>query len=114
MSLIELTLLILQLNQLVDRELHKGVTVEEAEHHIDVGDLFEWLGRKFEGEIDLSIYRDRPSAGEITDGLQAILGAYRGRERRKWGVENNGICLLIAWVNELVQQRKWKEDARNA
>ena len=38
-------------------------------------------------------------------GLQDILGTYNGREHRKLGVENNGICLLIAWVNELVQQR---------
>jgi hypothetical protein len=109
MTLIDLTFLILQLNKQVDRDLHKGVSVHEVEQHIEEGDVMGWLGEKFKGGIDLSIYRERPSAREITKGLQDLLGGYAGRERRKWGIEHNGICLLIAWVNELIQQRVWKD-----
>jgi hypothetical protein len=60
---------------------------------------------------DLSIHEGRAgraSEKEITQGLQDILGGYRGLERRKWGISHNGICLLIAWVNELVQQHAWQ------
>lgn len=109
MTLIDLTFLIIGLNHLVDYDFHRDVSLAEVEEHIEKGDVFEWLGKRFEGHIDLSIYRDRSSAQEITAGLQDLLGGYRGSERRKWGVEHNGICLLIAWVNELVQQRKWQE-----
>jgi hypothetical protein len=111
MTLTELTFLILNLNSLVDGGHHEATPMEEAKEHIDRGDVFEWLSEKFKGHIDLSIYRaDGDARREITKGLHDILGAYRGRERRKWGVENNGICLLIAWVNELVQQRAFKLD----
>ena len=113
MTLIDLTFLIIGLNHLVDYGHHEGVTIDEVEDHIERGDLFPWLRKKFDGHIDLSIYEGRPVEMEITKGLQDILGGYRGRERRKWGVQHNGVCLLIAWVNELVQQRAWK-DARSS
>jgi hypothetical protein len=114
MTLTDLTFLILNLNSLVDRDLHKGVSLDEAKQHIERGDVLDWLEKKFGVDMDLSIYRDRPSAHEITEGLRQILGGNNGRERRKWGVEHNGICLLVAWVNELVQQRTWKERDRAA
>ena len=38
---------------------------------------------------------------------------HRGNERRKFGVSNNGICLLIAWLAELVQRRAWKDEPAN-
>jgi hypothetical protein len=114
MTLVDLTFLILGLNHLVDYGHHEGVTIEDVENHIERGDVLDWLDKKFAGHIDLSIYRGRPVAKEITKGLQDILGGYVGKERRKWGVAHNGICLLIAWVNELVQQRAWKEQNRAA
>jgi hypothetical protein len=114
MTLIDLTLLMLGLNHLVDYNFHKDVSIEEAESHIESGDLFEWLDEKFSGHIDLSLHRGRPAAQEITKGLQDLLGGYKGSERRKWGVAHNGICLLIAWVNELIQQRAWTDDERPA
>jgi hypothetical protein len=104
MTLNELTYLILGLNQLVDHGFE--ATIIEVEDHIDGGNLFAWLRRKFAGHIDLTIY-DLTSEQSIVLGLQDILGGYRGQERRKWGVERNGICLLIAWVAELVQRRVW-------
>jgi len=111
-TLTDLTFLILQLNAVVDEDLHRGIPMDEVQRHIEAGDLFAWLATRFGNSIDLSLYGPgaRPEvAAEITEGLNSILGGYQGRERRKWGVENNGICLLIAWVNELVQQRAWKD-----
>jgi len=29
---------------------------------------------------------------------------YAGNERRKWGIENLGLCLLLAWTNKIIQQ----------
>lgn len=105
MNLIHLTFLILQLNHLVDYGYHDGVSLDEVKGHISKGDVLDWLGEKFDGRIDLSLYRANAEAREgITKGLQQILGGYDGAERRKWGVQHNGICLLIAWTNEIIQQ----------
>jgi hypothetical protein len=38
------------------------------------------------------------------DYLQRMCNAYSGDERKKWGVENSGLCLLLAWTNEIIQQ----------
>jgi hypothetical protein len=91
------------------------VSLDEVKQHIKKGDVLDWLGEKFKGHIDLSPYTpNREAHRDITRGLQDILGGYDGRERRKWGVQNNGICLLIAWVNELVQQNEWNARERVA
>jgi hypothetical protein len=104
-TLTDLTLLILQLNHIVDHDLHRGVSIQEAHDHIEAGDVFEWLKKKFGTEIDLSIYQSRPSKDEISKQWQQIFGAYAGDENRRWGISHNGICLLLAWTNEIVQQR---------
>jgi len=32
------------------------------------------------------------------------------RIRKKFGIENNGLCLLISWTAELISRRAWSED----
>jgi len=110
MTLINLTFLILNLNYLVDHGLHAGVSLDEVKQHIRRGDVLDWLGQWFKGSVDVSPYtHDRAVHDEITRGLQELLDGYAGDERRKWGVENNGICLLIAWTAALVQQRALRD-----
>ena len=107
MKLLELTFLILELSALIDSEAHAGVGIDEVEDHIESGDLFTWLKTRFP-TLDLSIYAPTASRNvgeEITAALDRILGGYKGKERRKWGIQNNGICLLLSWTNELIQQR---------
>jgi hypothetical protein len=111
MTLNELTFMIFELNHLVDHGF--DATIAEVEDHIEGGNIFAWLRRKFAGHIDLSIH-DRATEQEILQGLQDILGGYRGQERRKFGVSNNGICLLIAWLAELIQRRAWKDEHAHA
>jgi hypothetical protein len=111
MTLPELTYLIFGLNGLVDHGF--DVTIAEVHDHIEGGNLFAWLRRKFAGHIDLSIH-DLTSEQEIVLGLQDILCGYRGQERRKFGVEHNGLCLLIAWTAELIQRRDWQDLAHAA
>ncbi|MFC3078206.1 hypothetical protein ACFODL_08930 [Phenylobacterium terrae] len=108
--MVSLTFLILQLNALIDAGAK--ATVGEAHAHIVQGDLLPWLKTAFP-EIDLSPYGSgapwADDASEIISELQSLHGGYAGDERRKWGVENNGLSVLLAWVNELVQQRKFHD-----
>jgi hypothetical protein len=100
--LIDLTFLILGLNALIDGG--GVVSMEEAKDHIREGDVLEWLKLKFP-ELDIStlVGPDRTGGAEIVEGLQGLLGGYAGDERRKWGLQNNGLNLLLGWTNELVQ-----------
>jgi hypothetical protein len=105
MTLIDLTVLNLQLNHIIDSDLHHGISLEDARDHIMTGDVFEWLKDTFRDEIDLGIYEKQPSKNEILRQWQRTLARYEGDENRRWGVNHNGICLLVAWTNEIVQQQ---------
>jgi len=113
MTLPELAYLIVSLNHLVDNGF--DATIAEVQAHVAGGSLFEWLRRRFDGHIDLSIwdFYGRTTEDDIENALLDILVNHRGNERRKFGVSNNGICLLIAWLAELVQRRAWKDEPAN-
>lgn len=104
MKLVDLTILILELNAAID---HGDVADwAETKRHIERGDIFDWLrSQKF--SLDLSFHTgERAAIGqEIVSEFQQIHGGYAGQERRKWGVENNGLNLLLAWTNEIIQQK---------
>lgn len=104
MKIVDLTLLILVLNAAIDKG-HK-TDWEETQEHIEAGDIFSWLKTQ-NFSIDLSLYNgDRAHiAEEISQEWQNLYAGYAGSERRKWGVENNGLNLLLAWTNEIIQTK---------
>ena len=108
MTLTNLTYIILELNAAVDTGKYDDIPMSEASEHIQSGDVIAWLKGKAP-DIDLSLLSEE-SGSEYQSALQDIYGGYGGRERRKWGVERRALCLLIAWTNELIQQRRWKAD----
>lgn len=101
MELVKLTLLILKLNALCDSENYDHVTLTEVKDHIRDGDLFPWMEQTFETTFGSWDEGDKRA---INDTLEATRSAYAGEEGRRWGVNNRGLCLLVAWVNEMVQQ----------
>lgn len=108
MKLHSLTYIILETNAAIDTGKYDDVPVREVTKHIESGDVVAWLKTRVP-EMDLSLLRDQDER-EYAVGLSDIYGGYAGQERRKWGIENRGLCLLIAWTNELIQQRFWRED----
>lgn len=94
-----LTLLILEYNH---------ITIDDVHREIKKGTVLRYIAETAAGDADLSQYLDvKDELGfeqQYAKNLQAIHGGYAGQERRKWGVENLGLCLLIAWTNEIVQQ----------
>jgi len=84
---------------LLDRE--EPLAAEEAHQYVEDGSLFAWLSRRYDGEIDLSIFE----AADRDD----VLGRFRALaevadSRRKFGIERNGLALLAAWCFEVLQQ----------
>lgn len=108
-----LTYLILELNSMLDSGKHDRIGLAEVKKHIDDGTILRFIRKRGGKDIDLSILLDTTTYGNFEEyyvgGLQAILDGYGGNERRKWGVEKKGLCLLIAWTNEIIQQGSgWK------
>jgi hypothetical protein len=42
--------------------------------------------------------------------LRHVAGWFEERERRKTGIEKSGVCLVIAWIGEVIQCGQWKID----
>ncbi|QQC65327.1 hypothetical protein [Paraburkholderia ginsengisoli] len=99
MHLSSLTVLAFYLNGAVDAG--KQTSFEEIYSQIEAGTIFEYLKRNVE-RIDLSMLTaaDRK---ELVEEWQRIANAVD--PRRKLAVENNGYCLLLAYVIQGIQQR---------
>jgi hypothetical protein len=113
MKLSALTLLILNLNLLLDTGKYDNISIDEVLIEIDKGTILKYLQDRTQRDIDLSIHMKSDTYGDFESfyvkHLQSLYDAYAGNENRKWGVKNKGLCLLIAWTNEVIQQGSgWK------
>lgn len=107
MKVSALTFLILQLNALVDSGKHNDISIEDVHQAIEGKRVLRFLKDRAGKDIDLSVHMSN-TWGDFEafyeEKLSEIYGGYAGNERRKWGVQNLGLCLLIAWTNEIIQQ----------
>lgn len=107
MKVSTLTALILQINSAIDSGKHNSISIADIHGAIDKRSLLKFLNTACKGDIDLSLHLP----GGI-DGFEAfyenaigrIYDGYAGDERRKWGIQNKGLCLALAWTNEIIQQ----------
>jgi hypothetical protein len=87
---------------------YDDITIEEVHKHINAGTILHFLRDQAGNDINLSSHMDSKAYGDFqgfyVKHLQSIYDAYAGDESRKWGVKNKGLCLLIAWTNEIIQQ----------
>jgi len=107
MKVVHAILFILAVNRALDTGKYDHITQEEVKHHIEAGDLIPWLVTVFGEHTELGFFTQDglPYVGEeLTRRLRRGLNVWGGDERRKWGLENRGLCLLIGWTNELIQQ----------
>lgn len=108
MKVSALTLLILHVNSLIDSRKYDDITINEVHNAIEGKRVLRFLKERAGKDIDLSIHLDSNLYGDFESyyetQLESIYGGYAGRERRKWGVEKSGLCLILAWTNEIIQQ----------
>lgn len=103
MRITSLTFLAFYLNSALDTGKYSDVSFDEVAKHIEEGTIFEFLAARLSGDIDLSIF-DEASKKELIEEWQDILAAVSAR--RKFGIQNNGICLLVAYLLEGIQRRQ--------
>ena len=84
------------------REAYRGRQIARTD------DIIPFLKETTQGDSDFSLYGDDGPYSAFVEyyheQMYQIFGGYAGNERRKWGVENLGLCLLLAWTNEIIQQ----------
>ena len=97
-----LTYLTFELNSLID--LGYSVSLGDAKKICEEKTLFDELERRFpikDTGFDLSIL-DESDRKEISDEFWDMSLAVN--EKRKFGIENKGLCLLIAYSQEMIQR----------
>ena len=100
-----LTYLTFELNALVDKGL--SISQEETKRLCEERRIFDELERRLpfmKTGLDLSVL-NKETREEISEAFRGFVGI---NERRKLGVENNGLCLLIVYTQKII-----KEKARN-
>ena len=127
---------IYQINTAIDTGKYQDISIAEVKEHIKEGDLLPYLKHTFGDDVDLSLFVPIKDLGapdriddtdklsyiksqvqwsaqstkvgdELTESLQRILDVGAGDERKKWGIENSGLCLLSAWTTEIVSWKEW-------
>ena len=107
-KLTALTRLILEINHLIDSGKFDSLKIDEVYDWIEKENIIPSLANLAENHIDLSMYGSdgpyRNFAQYYHEQMKFLYDGYAGGHDRKWGVENLGLCLLLAWTNELIQQ----------
>jgi hypothetical protein len=95
-----LTPLALSLIRCVDRRRYDDISVSEVKGHLEGGTIFPFLADRLGKDLALSLF-DQTELGNIADAWLSIEDTID--ERRKFGVENKGLCLLVAYLVEMMQ-----------
>lgn len=105
MKLLTLTYLIFEVNAAIDTGRHQDITPDEIREKALDGNVIPFIKDKLGDDIDLSLFFDPKTLGELRDTLKVVAGTLHGRERRKVGVERSGLCLLVAYAVEAIQRQ---------
>lgn len=84
---------------LLDKE--EPLDAGQARQYIEDGSLFSWLGRRYDGEIDLSLYEAADEA-DVLERFQALSDTVD--TERTFGVGSSGLALLAAYCFEVLQE----------
>lgn len=94
--------------------LDKGAvkTMQEVRVQIQNKNIIDWLEEEYQIDIfkaDFSLFEQK-HRDYIHEFFYSQWEGYAGNESRKWGIENNGLILLISWATELIRRDFNKDD----
>ncbi len=95
-----LTSLAFSLNWCIDRRRYDDISVPEVKQHIEDGTIFAFLLDRLGKDLDLSLFNEAKLV-KVADAwlrMEDILD-----ERRKFRIDNKGLCLLLAYLVEMMQ-----------
>lgn len=106
-----LAMVIFSLSHMLDTGEHDAITLEQVKRHARAGSLIAFLkecngGSFAQGLFDVRIEFGRWWEEQIAENCDAMDGS----ERRKYGIEKRGLCLLISYTAEIIQHGDLKFD----
>jgi hypothetical protein len=92
------TLLAWEANSMLDQG--ETLDIDETRAKIESGELIDWFAERFASETDMSLYGpdDRNEAARVLADIDGGVDA-----RRKFGVENGGLQLIVALCLQAIQ-----------
>ena len=92
---------------MLDSGKHDDISLKDVKEHLDAGDLIQFLNRRAkqdDGTFDNGFSEAEPTfidwyLARLKDNAKVL----EGRERRKYGIESRGLCLLISYTAEIIQ-----------
>lgn len=106
-KLAPISYLILELTRLIDSGKFHDISIEEVYSWMREEEILSSLQERTSGEIDLSPYGANGAYPGFDvlyhDRMFSYYNAYSSGHFRKWGIENLGLCLLLAWTIELIK-----------
>lgn len=96
---INYTIFAFELNHLIDRG--EKLSFQEVSDHIKDGSLFDWLKKDHGVDVSIITNADRKEMLEFFESLYANVDS-----GRKFGVENEGLNLLLAYCIEWFQENR--------
>ena len=98
-----LTFLAFYLNSALDTGRYADITCDEVQAEVERGTIFDFLADRLGKDMDLSILDDAKRSALCAEWLDMLRSV---SARRKFGVENNGLCLLMSYCLEGIQRRQ--------
>ena len=86
-------------NSLVDEG--ETLNLQETHEKIRSKSLFTWLKNNYGDKLDISLF-SQDNLNSIESFFESLSVATN--ERRKMGIEHNGLCLLVAYCLEAAQR----------
>ncbi len=101
-----ITQFIQEVSALIDRGF--SYPIELVREHIENKDVIDWLKQESKdiAGVCFSIFdneTEKENIEFIHNKLYDYFCGYYGDEKRKWGITNNGLCLLISWSTEIIR-----------
>jgi hypothetical protein len=89
------------LNSLVDKG--EEMPIGEVKKHLASNELLKYLQRKYALEFDMSLFTP-DDFKKIENFFSSCFNSIDAR--KKFGVSNNGLCLLVAYCFEAAQRKE--------
>jgi hypothetical protein len=103
-DVVALTYFGFNVNAAIDEGKGTDLEFDEIYASLERGTLLADLDRRYPDAFDFSPYEaDGDRETRLIELLHNATGGIENRERRKTGVEHNGLCLLVALVFEALQ-----------
>jgi hypothetical protein len=100
-----LAMVLFGLSAMLDTGKHDDISLDDVKHHARAGDLIEFLSSRVGHSFASGFVEHYPAfARWYVEKVRDNCEAMSGRERRKYAISNRGLCLLISYTAEIIQQ----------